>query len=74
MAILHRKNSLSSKTLNGARTGDLLMSLIHTCRLNSVNPFEYLLAIATHPEAAKRNPSAWMPWNYPKSATGPDSG
>jgi hypothetical protein len=29
MAILHRKNSLSYKTLNGARTGDLFMSLIH---------------------------------------------
>jgi len=30
MAILHRKNSLSYKTLNGAQTGDLFMSLIHT--------------------------------------------
>ena len=29
MAILHRKNSLSYKTLNGARTGDVHMSLIH---------------------------------------------
>ena len=48
MAILHRKNSLSYKTLNGARTGDLFMSLIHTCRLNAANPFDYLLAIATH--------------------------
>ncbi len=25
--------------LNGAQTGDLFMSLIHTCRLNRVNPF-----------------------------------
>jgi transposase len=72
MAILHRKNSLSYKTLNGARTGDLFMSLIHTCRLNGVNPFEYLLAIATHPEA-KLCPQAWMPWNYPNSANTPDS-
>ncbi len=30
-AILHRKNSLFYKTLNGARVGDLFMSLIHTC-------------------------------------------
>jgi transposase len=29
-AILHRKNSLFYKTLNGARVGDLFMSLIHT--------------------------------------------
>lgn len=73
MAILHRKNSLSYKTLNGARTGDLFMSLIHTCRLNGVSPFEYLLAIATHPEAVKLSPQVWMPWNYPKSTTPSDS-
>lgn len=73
MAILHRKNSLSYKTLNGARTGDLFMSLIHTCRLNGVNPFEYLLAITTHPAAVKLVPQAWLPWNYPKSGTMPDS-
>ena len=65
MAILHRKNSLSYKTLNGARVGDLFMSLINTCRLNRVNPFAYLLAIATHPEEVKACPSAWLPWKYP---------
>jgi transposase len=74
MAILHRKNSLSYKTLNGARTGDLFMSLIHTCRLNGINPFEYLLAIATHADAVKHVPQAWLPWNYPKSGTTPDTG
>jgi hypothetical protein len=35
-AILHRKHSLFYKTLNGARVGDLFMSLIHTCELNGV--------------------------------------
>jgi len=73
MAILHRKNSLSYKTLNGARTGDLFMSLIHTCRLNAANPFDYLLAIATHAEAVKLIPKAWLPWNYPKSPAGTDT-
>lgn len=67
MAILHRKNSLSYKTLNGARIGDLFMGLIHTCRLNGVNPFDYLLAIATHAPAVQLIPKAWLPWNYPKS-------
>ena len=69
MAILHRKNSLSYKTLNGAQTGDLFMSLIHTCRLNAINPFEYLMAIATHPDEVKSQPQAWLPWNYPRSNT-----
>jgi len=73
MAILHRKNSLSYKTLNGARTGDLFMSLIHTCRLNGVNPFEYLMAIAAHAQAVQLIPRAWLPWNYPKSGPRPES-
>ena len=69
MAIMHRKNSLSYKTLNGARIGDMFMSLIHTCRLNRVNPFAYLLAFPNHPEEVKARPSDWLPWNYPKSET-----
>jgi hypothetical protein len=39
------------------------MSLIHACRLNEVNPFDYLLAIATHAEAVKLIPRSWLPWN-----------
>jgi transposase len=69
MAILHRKNSLSYKTLNGARTGDLFMSLIHTCRLNEINPFAYLLSLATHAEQVKTRPHDWLPWRYPPAAT-----
>ena len=69
MAIMHRKNSLSYKTLNGARIGDMFMSLIHTCRLKRVNPFADLLALANHPEEVKARPSAWRPWNYPKPET-----
>ena len=64
MAIMHRKNSLSYKTERGAQVGDLFMSLIHTCRLNAINPFEYLVALARHPTEVARNPDAWLPWNY----------
>ena len=62
--ILHRKNSLFYKTENGAEVGDLFMSFIHTCELNDVNPFAYLVELQKHAEEAARNPSAWMPWNY----------
>lgn len=67
MAILYRKNSLSYKTLNGARTGDLFMTLIHTCRLNGINPYEYLSAIAAHAKEVKLVPQAWLPWSYPRT-------
>jgi transposase len=63
-AILHRKNSLFYKTENGAEVGDLFMSLIHTCELNGVNPFKYLIALQKHAEELAKNPAAWMPWNY----------
>lgn len=63
-AILHRKNSLFYKTRNGARMGDLFMSLIHTCELNGANPFDYLTELQRHAEELARHPSEWMPWNY----------
>ena len=40
------------------------MSLIHTCELNDVNPFEYLTELLRHAAELKQKPSAWMPWNY----------
>ena len=62
--ILHRKNSLFYKTTNGAEVGDLFMSLIHTCELNEVNPFEYLIEWQKHAEELTQHPADWMPWNY----------
>jgi transposase len=66
-AILHRKNSLFYKTENGARVGDLFMSLIHTCELSGANPFDYLAQLQRHGRELAQKPSAWMPWNYPAS-------
>jgi transposase len=63
-AVLHRKNSLFYKTQNGAEVGDLFMSLIHTCELNSANAFDYLTELQKHVEEVAKNPSVWMPWNY----------
>jgi hypothetical protein len=64
-AILHRKNALFYKTRNGARVGDLFMSLIHTCRLNEANPVDYLTQLQGHAEQVAADPGRWMPWNYP---------
>ncbi len=63
-AIRHRKNSLFYKTLHGARVGDIYMSLIHTCELGGVNPFNYLTALLREGEHLAEDPSRWMPWNY----------
>jgi len=72
--ILHRKNALFYRTLNGAGVGDLFMSLLHTAELVRANPFEYLVTLLRHPEEIAENPTQWMPWNYRAVVehTGPD--
>ncbi len=44
--------------------GDLFMSLIHTCELNGVNAFDYLVELQRHADALKDAPTAWLPWTY----------
>ena len=63
-AILHRKNAFFYKTEHGAYVGDMFMSLIHTCNLNKINPFDYLTELQRHSSDIRKNPSQWMPWNY----------
>jgi len=70
-AILHRKNSLFFRTEHGAYIGDLFMSLIHTCKLNQVNPFHYLTTLQKHSSELFKNPRKWLPWNYLQAATNP---
>ena len=66
-AILHRKNSLFFKTKNGAKVGDLYLSLIHTAELSGANPFDYLVALQRHAAHVKAAPGEWMPWNFSKA-------
>jgi hypothetical protein len=47
-AVLHRRNALFYRTLNGAQVGDLYMSLIHTCQLRGANSFDYLMELQRH--------------------------
>jgi transposase len=63
-AVLHRKNALYYRSLNGADTGDLFMSLIHTCELCAANSFDYLTELQRHARELAFKPAEWMPWNY----------
>ena len=63
-AILHRKNALFYRTINGARVGDLFMSLIYTAELGGANPFDYLTELLRHSSEVAKAPARWMPWNY----------
>ena len=69
-AILHRKNSYFYKTQNGARVGDIYMSLIHTAELAGKEAFNYLVALLRNAEKVADNPAEWMPWNYEAQMVG----
>lgn len=69
--ILMRKNSLFFKTEHGASVGDILASLIQTCRLNGVNAWEYLVKIIRNKSDARRNPHLYLPWNYKRDESQP---
>ena len=68
IVIRNRKNALFFKTLAGAAIGDVLTSIIATCHLNDVNPYEYLIQLQRHRETVKAEPLNWLPWNYPRKA------
>jgi transposase len=62
--ILMRKNSLFFKTEHGAAVGDIMASLIQTCRLNGVNAWGYLVTLVRHKSEARRHPHRYLPWTY----------
>jgi transposase len=69
-AILHRKGSMFYKTVRGAEVGDIYMSLIHTCRLCEVNPFDYLNALQQRAQDVIDTPARWLPWNFREQLAG----
>jgi len=40
------------------------MSLTYTAELNDERPFDYLVALQRHHEAAAAAPADWMPWSH----------
>jgi transposase len=64
--VLLRKNALFYKTEHGAAIGSIIQSAIETCKLNGVNVWQYLLEVVKNAHAVRKNPQAWLPWNYPR--------
>lgn len=62
--VLYRKNSLFYRNENGSSVGDVFMSLIHTCELNQVPAFPYLVALLKHAGEVQADPGAWLPWAF----------
>jgi len=62
--IRYRNNSLFFKNEHGAYIGDVIISLVETCRMNKENPEHYLIALMKNKQAVFANPNEWLPWNY----------
>jgi transposase len=67
--VLHRKNALFFRTEQGAAVGDLLMSVIETCRANGIRAAEYLVQVVKNARAVRDNPAEWLPWTYAAPAS-----
>jgi transposase len=59
-----RKMAKYFKTVEGAQTASILLSLIQTTHYLGENIFEYLVAIQKHSSDAQKNPNLWFPWNF----------
>ncbi len=62
--VLHRKNALFFRTEQGSAVGDLLMSVIETCRAHGIRAADYLVQIMKNARAVRDNPAEWLPWTY----------
>jgi transposase len=62
--VLHRKNALFFRTEQGSAVGDLLMSVIETCRANGIRAADYLVQVMNNARAVRDNPAQWLPWTY----------
>jgi hypothetical protein len=69
LILRYRKNSLFYANEHGAYVGDVLTSLIETCRLAGANPLDYLSALMHHRSAVFAEPAVWLPWNYRDTLT-----
>lgn len=69
--VLIRKNSYFYKSCYGAFVGDTLLSIIKTCDLNGINPYDYLIAIQANSEEVQKRPNDWLPWNYTQNVAAP---
>ena len=70
-AVLLRKNSLFYKNEHGAAIGEILLSLIETCRLNGISAWGYLLTIVRNKSEVHHHPQQFLPWTYKRDEAEP---
>ena len=67
--VLHRKNALFFRTEQGSAVGDLLRSVLETCRANGIRAADYLVQVMKNTRAVRDHPAQWLPWTYAAQAS-----
>lgn len=62
--VMIRKNSYGYKTSKGAEVTAILLSVIHSCRLNGTNVWSYLVSVLRRSGEVSANPKQFLPWTY----------
>ena len=62
--VMIRKNAYFYRTSYGACVGGIILSVLMSCRLNQTNLWNYLVSVLKKSAEVKRNPGAFLPWNY----------
>jgi len=64
LIIRSRKNSLFCKTEEGAKTTNIITSIVATCAANQMNAFEYMIWLQRNRVQVKQNPQDFLPWTF----------
>jgi transposase len=67
LVALHRKNAMFFMTLRGAWISDVIMSVGATAGACEVNLYDYFVAILRYRDEVKKDPAAFLPWEYQKT-------
>ena len=67
LVALHRKNAMFFMTAHGAWICDVILSVGATAGLSDVNLYDYFVTILRYRDEVKKNPAAFLPWEYQKT-------
>lgn len=62
--VMIRKNSYGYKTKKGAEVTAVLLSILHSCRLNGTNVWSYLVSVLRRSGEVNATPKQFLPWIY----------
>ena len=67
----YRANSKGYKNIKGAKTGDIIQTLVLTALLSGRNPYQYLFYLHQNRFDLENNPESYLPWEISEGIVQP---